>query len=48
MLRDLRDLTANSLTNVRRDVDIERRLLLVSGEILENQTTNDATKQGLT
>lgn len=48
MLRDLRDLTANSLTNVSRDFDIERRLLLVSGENLENQTTNDATKQGLT
>ena len=38
--RDLRDLTANLLTKVCSNADIERRLLLVTGKSLGNQTTN--------
>ena len=37
---DLRDLTANLLTEVCKDVDIEPQLLPVTGETFENRTTN--------
>ena len=37
---DLRDLNANLLTEVCKDVDIEPQLVLVTGQIFENRTTN--------
>ena len=40
----LRDLTANLLTEVYKDVDIEPQLLPVTGETFENRTANTSNK----
>ena len=37
---DLRDLNANLLTEVCKDVDIEPQLVLVTDQTFENRTTN--------
>ena len=37
---DLRDFTANLLTEVCKDVDVEPQRLPVTGETFENQTAN--------
>ena len=37
---DLRDLNANLLTEVCKDVDIEPHLLPVTGETFDNRTAN--------
>ena len=44
---DLRDLTANVLSNLRNDVDIESKLLPVTGENFSNRTTNTRTEPRL-
>ena len=41
---DLRDLTANLLTDIWRDVDIEPQLLPVTGETFENRTANTSNE----
>ena len=41
---DLRDLTANLLTEVCKDVDIEPQLLPVMGETFENRTANTSNE----
>ena len=41
---DLRDLTANLLTEVCKDVDIEPQLLPVTDETFENRTTNTSNE----
>ena len=41
---DLCDLTANLLTDVWRDVDIEPQLLPVTGEAFENRTANTSNE----
>ena len=41
---DLRDLTANLLTEVCKDVDIEPQLLPVTGETFNNRTTNTSNE----
>ena len=41
---DLRDLTANLLTDIWRDVDIEPQLLPVTGETFENGTANTSNE----
>ena len=41
---DLHDLTANLLTDIWRDVDIEPQLLPVTGETFENGTANTSNE----
>ena len=44
---DLRDLTANLLSNVYNDVEIELNLLPVTGENFSNKTANTCTEARL-